>query len=150
VHRHALDVGALERYAVGCVPGLTLPLGVRQFKTGQSNPTFLLTDAAGHRYVLRKKPSGTLVATAHMIEREVQVLRALRVVDFPVPTVHCLCEDASVIGTPFYVRPPARLLRTHTQRECVYVRERERDAHTLIHAQRQPHTQTQPLRLALS
>ena len=77
---------------------------MRQFKIGQSNPTFLLVDAAGRRFVLRKKPAGKLVATAHMIEREFMVLRALKKVDFPVPTVHCLCEDTSVIGTPFYVR----------------------------------------------
>jgi len=98
-------VTALERYAVANVPGLTAPLSVRQFKIGQSNPTFLLVDGAGRRYVLRKKPGGQLVATAHMIEREYQVLKALKTVDFPVPTVYCLCEDTSIIGTPFYVRP---------------------------------------------
>ena len=102
--RHAFDVASLERYAVGRVPGLTAPLTVRQFKIGPSNPTFLLVDALGQRFVMRKKPAGKLVATAHMVEREYQVLRALKTVDFPVPTVYCLCEDPAVVGTAFYVR----------------------------------------------
>eukprot|EP00897_Mesotaenium_endlicherianum_P002862 jgi/Mesen1/2603/ME000166S01727 len=73
------------------------------FGHGQSNPTFLL-EAGKAQYVLRKKPPGKLLKSAHAIEREFQVLAALgQHSDVPVPRVHCLCSDASVIGTPFYV-----------------------------------------------
>ena len=77
-------------------------LSVRQFQGGQSNPTFLV--AAGlKRYVLRKKPPGKLLPSAHMVEREYRVMKALEPLGFPVPAMHVLCEDETVIGTPFYV-----------------------------------------------
>jgi len=72
--------------------------------TGQSNPTYFLTDNNEVKYVLRKKPPGKLLSkTAHAIEREYQVLAALENTDVPVPKVYCLCEDNDVLGTPFYV-----------------------------------------------
>ncbi len=69
---------------------------------GQSNPTFCLT-SAGTRYVLRKKPAGQLLASAHAIDREYRILAALRRSPVPVPEVHGYCDDASIVGTPFYL-----------------------------------------------
>ena len=69
---------------------------------GQSNPTYLV-DAGGERYVLRKKPAGKLLNSAHAIEREYRVIAALRDSGVPVPHVHALCEDAAIIGSPFYI-----------------------------------------------
>ena len=69
---------------------------------GQSNPTFRVT-AGEHRWVLRRKPPGVLLASAHAVEREFRVMRALQGTAVPVPAMHALCEDASVIGSPFYV-----------------------------------------------
>ena len=72
---------------------------------GQSNPTILITDANAKQYVLRKKPPGELLSkTAHAIEREYRVMKSLEHTDIPVPTMYCLCEDSSIMGTPFYVR----------------------------------------------
>ncbi len=100
---HRFDELALARYLRQHLPNLGNDLLVRQFQGGQSNPTYLL-ESAGRRYVLRKKPPGKVLPSAHMVEREYKVIRALaehsRV---PVPTVHLLCEDESIIGTAFYV-----------------------------------------------
>ncbi|KAJ2579325.1 hypothetical protein EV177_010783, partial [Coemansia sp. RSA 1804] len=81
------------------------PLTVKQFNIGQSNPTYLISDARGRRFVLRKKPAGQLLSkTAHAVEREFRVLDALgRHTSVPVPRVYALCEDTSVLGTPFYL-----------------------------------------------
>lgn len=78
------------------------PVTVRQYQGGQSNPTFLL-EAGGRRYVLRKKPPGELLPSAHMIEREYRVMKALGGTDVPVPQMMALCEDDAVIGTSFFV-----------------------------------------------
>ena len=78
------------------------PIAVHQFKGGQSNPTYRL-DAASGAYVLRRKPPGKLLPSAHAIEREFRVMRALGQAGFPVPKVRHLCDDPTVIGTPFYV-----------------------------------------------
>ena len=100
--RHRFDEAALERHLRAHLPGFTGPLEVRQFAGGQSNPTFFLT-AGGRRYVLRKKPPGKLLPSAHAVDREYRVMRALASTDVPVPRVHLLCEDESVIGQAFYV-----------------------------------------------
>jgi aminoglycoside phosphotransferase (APT) family kinase protein len=97
------DVGALSDYLSRHVEGLRAPLLVTRFSGGQSNPTYQLADAAGRRYVLRKKPAGRLLPSAHAVEREYCVMKALADSGVPVPRMHCLCEDPSVIGTPFYV-----------------------------------------------
>jgi len=77
-------------------------LTVRQFRGGQSNPTFWMSD--GERsWVLRKKPPGKLLPSAHQVEREHRVLAALADTDVPVAKVHGLCEDPSIVGTPFYL-----------------------------------------------
>ena len=99
---HEIDIDRLSAYLAEQLPGLALPLQVRQFRGGQSNPTYLLT-AGERKYVLRKKPGGQLLHGAHMIEREFKVISALEGSGVPVPTVPLLCEDSTVIGTPFYV-----------------------------------------------
>jgi aminoglycoside phosphotransferase (APT) family kinase protein len=101
--QHRIDPLTLGAYLRERLPELDLPVAIRQFQGGQSNPTYLLTDAAGHRYVLRKKPPGAILPSAHAVEREYAAMRALRETAAPVPNARLLCEDASVIGTPFYV-----------------------------------------------
>jgi aminoglycoside phosphotransferase (APT) family kinase protein len=99
---HELNIARLAAYFSIHLPGFTPPLGVRQFKGGQSNPTYLLT-TGDRRYVLRKKPAGELLPGAHMIEREYRVISALEGSGVPVPVVPLLCEDPAIIGTPFYL-----------------------------------------------
>ena len=100
--RHRFDEAALARHLRGRLPGFDGPVEVRQFQGGQSNPTFHLRTGAGD-YVLRKKPPGKLLPPAHEVEREYRVLRALAGSGVPVPPVRLLCEDASVVGTAFFV-----------------------------------------------
>ncbi|KAJ8766424.1 hypothetical protein K2173_022483 [Erythroxylum novogranatense] len=107
---HKLQPDVLFRYASAHVSGFpanSTSFVVKQFVHGQSNPTFLLEAGTGElvkRYVLRKKPPGTLLPSAHAVDREYQVLRALgEYTDVPVPKVFCLCLDRSVIGTEFYI-----------------------------------------------
>jgi aminoglycoside phosphotransferase (APT) family kinase protein len=109
---HVFDEGALAAYLRAHVDGFSGSLAVRQFKGGQSNPTFLL-EAGGHRYVMRKKPPGKLLASAHQVDREFRVIRALAGSGVPVPRAHVLCEDESVIGAAFYVMDfvPGRIFR---------------------------------------
>ncbi|KAH8926634.1 APH-domain-containing protein [Atractiella rhizophila] len=103
--RHPINAERLEKYLAESVPSIKLPLVIKQFGFGQSNPTYFLTAADGQRYVLRKKPPGKLVSkTAHAVDREYRVLKALSEnSDAPVPAVYCLCTDDSVLGTPFYI-----------------------------------------------
>jgi aminoglycoside phosphotransferase (APT) family kinase protein len=99
---HRFDAARLEAWLQRAVPGFGGGLAVRQFQGGASNPTFLLTTDAG-RYVLRKKPPGQLLASAHQVDREYKVMRALADTDVPVPRMRVLCDDPEVIGTAFYV-----------------------------------------------
>jgi aminoglycoside phosphotransferase (APT) family kinase protein len=96
------DVAVLERYLAEHVPGFEGPIDLGFIEGGQSNPTFHVRTPGG-RYVLRKKPSGVLVPSAHAVDREYRVMRGLAGTDVPVPQALVLCEDASIIGTPFYV-----------------------------------------------
>ena len=98
-----LDTIALGRWLQGRIDDLTLPVCAERFSGGQSNPTFLVTDASSHRYVLRKKPSGELLPTAHAVDREYRVMKALEASDVPVAKMLCYCDDAAVIGTPFFM-----------------------------------------------
>ncbi|KAI7835657.1 hypothetical protein COHA_010449 [Chlorella ohadii] len=99
-----LDEGALGRYLSAVVPGFPAQgLKVFQFSHGQSNPTYLIKAGDGAAYVLRKKPPGRILASAHAVEREYRVLAALQATPVPVPRVVALCEDPSVLGTPFYL-----------------------------------------------
>jgi len=100
--RLRFDEAALEHWMSQHVPGFRGPIRVSQFKGGQSNPTYRI-DAASGSYVLRRKPPGKLLPGAHAVEREYRVLAALGSQGFPVARVHALCEDESVIGTPFYL-----------------------------------------------
>lgn len=99
---HAFDADALASYLAGKVDGFSGNLSVRQFTAGQSNPTYQLT-AGGARYVLRKKPPGNLLPSAHAVDREYRVMNALQDTDVPVPKMLHLCMDRDVIGTEFYV-----------------------------------------------
>jgi len=99
---HQFDVAALERYLTDRIDGFRAPIVVRQFRGGQSNPTYYLHTSRGP-LVLRRKPSGHLLPSAHAIEREYRVMTALRGSDVPVPSAFLLCDDAGVIGTPFFV-----------------------------------------------
>ncbi|MDO8878220.1 MAG: phosphotransferase family protein [Pseudolabrys sp.] len=99
---HEFDTGRLAHYLTAHLKGFSGSLAVRQFRGGQSNPTFFL-ESGPNRYVLRKKPPGQLLPSAHMIEREYRVMHALRDSGLPVMNTHLLCEDPSVIGTPFYI-----------------------------------------------
>ncbi len=102
--QHAFDTGALERYLKAHLPGFAGPLTVEQFKGGQSNPTYKLL-TPGHAYVMRSKPgpAARLLPSAHAVDREFTVMQALAASPVPVPVMHVLCEDESVIGRAFYV-----------------------------------------------
>jgi aminoglycoside phosphotransferase (APT) family kinase protein len=93
---------ALARYLKAHIPGFNGPCEVRQFQGGFSNPTFHLQTPA-RAYVLRKKPPGQLLHSAHAVDREYRVLKALQESAVPVPHVHVLCTDEKLIGTIFYV-----------------------------------------------
>jgi aminoglycoside phosphotransferase (APT) family kinase protein len=96
------DARAFDAWAAAHVEGFRGPGKAIKFATGQSNPTYLVEAASG-RYVLRRKPPGKLLKSAHMIEREYRVLKALEGTGFPAPRALALCEDESVIGTAFYL-----------------------------------------------
>lgn len=100
--QHRFDVRRLEAWMRDHVAGFCGPLEIEQFKGGQSNPTYRLT-AGGTRYVLRRKPPGKLLPSAHAVDREYRVIAALSATDVPVPRSYGLCIDETVIGTAFYV-----------------------------------------------
>jgi aminoglycoside phosphotransferase (APT) family kinase protein len=102
--QHAFDVAALEAYLQSRLAGFAGPLSVEQFKGGQSNPTFKLITPV-KAYVMRAKPgpAAKLLPSAHAVEREFRVMSALKNTGVPVPEMHLLCEDESVIGRAFYV-----------------------------------------------
>ena len=99
---HRFDEARLAAYLAKHVAGFAGPLSVKQFEGGQSNPTYFL-QTPGRNYVLRRKPPGKLAKSAHAVDREYRVIRALNQTDFPVPTAYALCEDETVIGTIFFV-----------------------------------------------
>ena len=108
---HRFDVTALERYMREHVAGFAGRLTVRQFMGGQSNPTYHLR-SDGQEYVLRRKPPGKLLPSAHAVDREYRVISALAGTGVPVPRSYALCEDPDVIGTAFYIMGyvPGRVL----------------------------------------
>ncbi len=97
-----LDLTHLEPWLRERIPCFAGALTAEKFAGGQSNPTFKLSAGDAH-YVLRRKPPGELLASAHAVDREFRVLDALRHTDVPVPNAVALCEDDSVIGSMFYV-----------------------------------------------
>ena len=100
--QHRFDEARLQAWMQANVPDFRGPLTVQQFKGGQSNPTYKLI-TPGQNYVLRRKPPGALLASAHAVDREYRVITALHGVGFPVARSFGLCMDDSVIGTAFYV-----------------------------------------------
>ena len=100
--QHALDVPKLEAFLKSQLDDLTGSLTIKQFRGGQSNPTYHLSDG-NQQWVLRRKPPGVLVASAHAVDREYRIISALNQIDFPVPRARLLCEDPDVIGTIFFI-----------------------------------------------
>ncbi len=100
--RYVLDHAKLDAWMKANVEGYRGPLDVRQFKGGQSNPTYQLVTPST-KYVLRRKPPGKLLPSAHAVDREFKVIAALGTTDFPVARAYALCTDDSIIGTMFYV-----------------------------------------------
>jgi aminoglycoside phosphotransferase (APT) family kinase protein len=97
-----IDAQRLEAWLAAQVKGFAGPLTVRQFKGGQSNPTYML-ETPGRSYVLRRKPPGKLLPSAHAVDREYRVIRALYGQAFPVAEPLLYCDDDNVAGTPFYL-----------------------------------------------
>jgi aminoglycoside phosphotransferase (APT) family kinase protein len=125
---HRLDERALTQYLGALIPGFEPDCNIRQFLGGQSNPTFLIESASGS-YVLRKKPPGRLLPSAHAVDREFRVITALSATGVPVPRTLVLCEDENVLGQVFYVMEyvPGRVIEdgrlpncTAAQRTAMY------------------------------
>ena len=100
--QHAFDTERLADYLRGRLEGFDGTLEVEQFKGGQSNPTFRLR-TGGRHLVLRRKPPGVLLPSAHAVDREFRVISALAQTEVPVARAHLLCEDTAVIGSAFYL-----------------------------------------------
>jgi aminoglycoside phosphotransferase (APT) family kinase protein len=100
--RHRIDAGRLEDFLRRHLEGFRGPLQIEQFKGGQSNPTYRIS-AGGRRYALRRKPPGRLLPSAHAVDREFRVIKALHGAGFPVARPYLLCEDEAVAGTAFYL-----------------------------------------------
>ena len=126
--RLRFDEAGLERWMAATIADYAGPLTVSQFKGGQSNPTYLL-QTPGRDYVLRRKPPGVLLPSAHAVDREFRVISALHKTGYPVAQPWGLCEDPEVIGTAFYVmdRVEGRILwnlglpdQTPAERRAIY------------------------------
>jgi len=102
LEQHRLDEAALAAYLKAHIEGFGDDFELRQFPAGQSNPTYRI-ESGGRRYVLRKKPPGKLLPSAHAVDREYRIMSALRGTGVPVPRALLLCTDAEVIGTEFFV-----------------------------------------------
>ncbi|MEM9254640.1 MAG: phosphotransferase family protein [Pseudomonadota bacterium] len=102
MNTQTLDTDALGHYLQQHLPGFEGPLSAEKFPGGQSNPTFKLS-AGAVSYVLRRKPPGELLKSAHAVDREYRVISALAETDVPVPRTFVLCEDDAVIGSMFYI-----------------------------------------------
>ena len=103
----AIDEAALGAWLEANVEGFSRPFSLTKFASGQSNPTYKISGASGE-YVLRRKPFGPLLPSAHAVDREYRLLSALSPLDFPVPEPLALCDDPSVIGAMFYVMELAK------------------------------------------
>ena len=98
----SLDHGPIEKYLKNLLGNDTSLLDIKQFKGGQSNPTYLLQTNV-RNFVLRRKPPGKLLPSAHAVDREYRVISALAETNVPVPKTYGLCDDSDVVGTPFFV-----------------------------------------------
>lgn len=101
--KHRLDLERLSAHLSPRIEGFGDIKQIQQFASGQSNPTYLLSTSSGKDFVLRKKPPGKLLPSAHLVEREYRIYDALSHTPVPVPKVYLLCEDVSVVGTEFFV-----------------------------------------------
>jgi aminoglycoside phosphotransferase (APT) family kinase protein len=128
---HQFDISVLEQYLRDHLKDFSGKLTVRQFTYGQSNPTFVLDDG-NRRYVLRKKPPGKLLPSAHAVDREHRIISALQDTDVPVAKTYLFCADATLIGTPFYVMEfvEGRIFRDVIARDAADAKERS----ALFHA----------------
>ena len=97
-----LDTSKLSAYLTENIPGFTQPLEVDKFDGGQSNPTFKLS-TPNKDYVLRRKPPGELLKSAHAVDREFTVISALAGTEVPVPETYVLCEDDDIIGSMYSI-----------------------------------------------
>ncbi len=102
LEKHRFNESALQQYLQEQLPGACSNMEIRQFHGGQSNPTFYI-GTNEREYVLRKKPPGKLLPSAHAIDREYRIMNALEKSDIPVPKMHLFCEDETIIGTSFYL-----------------------------------------------
>jgi aminoglycoside phosphotransferase (APT) family kinase protein len=114
-----IDTARLDDYLREHIAGYVGGASVQQFLGGQSNPTYLIEDASG-TYVLRKKPPGKLLPSAHAVDREYRVIAALADSGVPVPRARLLCDDDSVIGQMFYVMDyvPGRVFAGREMPDC--------------------------------
>lgn len=126
--RQAFDAGRLWEWLRPFISDATRAVPVAQFDAGQSNPTYLI-DGGTRKLVLRRKPPGTLLPSAHAVDREFRIMRALAATRVPVPRCLALCEDPSVIGSAFYVmeyvegrifRDPALPSVSRAERDPIY------------------------------
>lgn len=99
---HRFEIKALEDYMKKNIPEFEGKLSIQQFVHGQSNPTFILHDGK-NKYVMRKRPPGKLLPSAHAVDREYRIITALKETDVPVPKTYILCNDDSVLGTAFFI-----------------------------------------------
>jgi aminoglycoside phosphotransferase (APT) family kinase protein len=122
---HRIDEKKLAGYLKAHMPEFSGDMTISQFAFGQSNPTYLLSTADGE-YVLRKKPPGKLLPSAHAVDREYRILKSLENTDVPVPKTYHLCEDDSIIGTAFYImeRMQGRVFREPTATQAANAEER--------------------------
>ena len=100
---HKLDLNKLSAFLIGKLKNFSGIVSIGQFNAGQSNPTYVIESNEGFRYVVRKKPPGKLLPSAHAVDREYKVQKALYETDVPVAKMYLYCEDEEVIGTPFYL-----------------------------------------------
>ncbi len=103
----SLDLKAVDTYLSAHLPGFSGPVEAQKFDVGQSNPTYLLKTPT-RNYVLRRKPPGVLLKSAHAVDREFRVQSALAGSDVPVAGMHLLCKDEDVIGSMFYIMDHVR------------------------------------------
>jgi aminoglycoside phosphotransferase (APT) family kinase protein len=97
-----LDTASLERYLAKTLPGFKGPLSAQKCSTGQSNPTYIIATGSA-RYAVRRKPPGKLLKSAHQVDREYRVMKALHGTGVPVPRMILHCQDESVVGTEFFL-----------------------------------------------
>src|SRR5271154_7074070 len=109
VEAYRFDEKKLEAYLADRIEGFQRPFEVRQFKGGQSNPTYQLVTPT-RNYVMRRKPPGKLLPSAHAVDREFRAISALHPTGFPVARPYGLCVDDAVIGTMFYVMDMVEVL----------------------------------------